>query len=95
MDSQPYGDPVPRGQRQPGVEWVQGTQNAEPGPDGPLGIVFMRHRIAKIDQHAIPEVLGKITVKEVNHRGTGLMVGAHDLPQVFRVQVPRQRGRVN
>ena len=70
-------------------------QNAEPRPHRPLGVVFMRHGVAKIDQHTIAEVLSNIAVILVNHRGTGLVVGPHDLPQVFRVQVPRQRGRVN
>jgi hypothetical protein len=45
----------------------------------------MRQGIAKIDQYVIPEVLGNIAVKPVNHCGTGLMVGPHDLSQVFRV----------
>jgi hypothetical protein len=48
-----------------------------------MGVVFMRQGIAKINQHPIPEVLGNVAVKPVNHRGTGLMVGAHELPQVF------------
>jgi hypothetical protein len=55
----------------------------------------MGHRIAKIHQYAITEVLGQIAVKPVNHLGTGLMVGTHHLPQVFWVQVPRQRGRAD
>ena len=73
---------------------VHGLQNAETGPDGPLGIVFVRHRIAKIDQDTITERVGKRAVKAVNHLGTGLTIGAHDLPQVFRVQVPCQGGKV-
>jgi hypothetical protein len=52
----------------------------------------MRQGIAKIDQHPIPEVLGNIAVILVHHRGTGLIVGAHYLAVVFRVQVPRQGG---
>ena len=95
MHPQPHGHPVPEGQGQPGVERGEGLQHAEPRPDGPLGVVFMRHRIAKIHQHAIAKVLGHIAVKALNHLGTGLMVGAHHLPEVFRVQVPRQPGRVD
>jgi hypothetical protein len=76
-------------QRQLGVERGNGVQNAEPRPDGPLGVVFMGHGIAKIHQHAIAQILGQITVKVLHHVGTGLVVGADNLPVVFRVQVPR------
>jgi hypothetical protein len=55
----------------------------------------MRHRITKIDQQAIAEVLGNIAVILVNHRSTGLLVGAHHLAVVFWVQMPRQGGRVD
>ena len=95
MDPQPHSDPVPWGQRQPGVERVQGVQHAQPRPDGPLGIVFMRQGIAKIDHEATLEVLGQIAVIPVNHRGTALLVGPHHLAQVFWVQVPRQRRRID
>ena len=55
MQSQLHGDALPGGQGQPQDERVHGLQNAETGPDGPLGIVFVRHRIAKIDQDTITE----------------------------------------
>jgi hypothetical protein len=36
-----------------------------------------------------------IAIKPVNHLGTGLVVGAHHLAQVFRIQVLRQRSGVH
>src|SRR5262249_49000078 len=68
---------------------------AEPGPDGPLGIVFVRDGVAKIHQYPIPKVLGQVAVKALNPLCTGLVIGLHHLPEVFRVQAPRQRGRVD
>ena len=95
MHPQPHSHPVPRGQGQPSVERLEGVQQAEPGADGPLGVVFVRYGVAKIRQHPIAQVLGQIAVKALNHLCTGLVVGLHHLPEVFRVQATRQRGRVD
>jgi hypothetical protein len=95
MHAQAHGDVLPGGQRELRGERRKSLQNAEPRPDGPLGVIFMRHGMAKIDQQAIAQVLRHIAVKTLNHLGAGLMIGAHDVPQVFRVQVARQPGRVH
>ena len=60
-------------------------QQGQPCPDGPLGVIFMRHRIAKIHQHAVAQVLRDIAVKPLHHLGTGLMVGLQHLAVLFRV----------
>ena len=55
----------------------------------------MRHGRAKIHQDAIPEVLGNIAVKPMNHLNTSAMVGLHHVSQVFRVQMRSQRGCID
>jgi hypothetical protein len=47
----------------------------------------MRLRVAKIDQQAVPQVLCDIPVETLDHLRTGLLVGAHDLTEIFRVQL--------
>lgn len=78
-----------------GAHTFEGLQQAKTSADGPLGVVFMRHGVAKIHQHAIAQVLSQIAVKALNHRSAGLMVGADNLTVVFWVQVPRQPGRMH
>src|SRR6266446_1505990 len=50
----------------------------------------MRLGIAKIDEQPIAEILGNMAVKALDDLGTGGLVGAHDLPQVFWVELARE-----
>ena len=43
--------------------------------------------IAKIDQQPIAEVLGDMALVGLDNLGSGLLVGAHDRTQVFRVEL--------
>jgi hypothetical protein len=43
--------------------------------------------IAKVDQEAITEQLGNMAVKALNDLGTGALVRADDLAQVFEVEL--------
>jgi hypothetical protein len=95
MHPQPHGHPVRRRQGEAGVERLDGRHNAEPGPDGPLGVVFMGYGIAKIHQQASAQVLRHIAVEALDYRRAGLMIGAHDVPKVFGVQVAREPGRIH
>src|SRR5215471_15259381 len=54
----------------------------------------MRYGVAKIRQHVITPVMGEIAVKPLYDLRTGLIIGMYDLPQVFRVEVRRERSRV-
>jgi hypothetical protein len=74
-----------------GAEGGKSVQQAQPRPDRPLGIIFMRHWIAKIAQHAIAKVLGQIAIKALQHLGTDPVIGAHHLAVVFRVQTSGER----
>jgi hypothetical protein len=44
-------------------------------------------RITKVDQQAIAEILGNVSLKALDDRGTGGLIGSDDLPVVFRVKL--------
>jgi len=85
----------PRPLSQAAVEGVQRLDNAQPGMHSALRIVFMRLGIAKIDQQAVAEILGDMPVKALDDLGTGGLVGAHHLPQIFGIELARERGRIH
>src|SRR5262245_61674785 len=55
----------------------------------------MRLGIAKIDEQAVAEVLGDMPRKALDDLGTGSLVGAHHLPQVFRIELTGERSRLH
>jgi hypothetical protein len=60
-----------------------------------LGVVLVRLGIAKVDQQPISEVLRNMAVKALDHRGAGILVGAHQRTVVLRVEPPGQSGRLD
>jgi len=80
---------------QASIELPQGFHHAQASTHGPLRIVFMRLRIAKVDQQAIAQILGNRAVKTLDHCSTGLMVGTHHLPQVFRIELSGEHSRIH
>ena len=64
-----------------------GVHNAQPRMHPTQGIVFVRHRPAKVHQQAIAEILRDVARVLVNDLGRGRLVGAHDLAQVFGVEL--------
>jgi hypothetical protein len=73
--------------RQAGIELSQSLHDAQPGAHGALGVIFVRLGIAKVDQQAITEILRNMPLKAGDDLGTSLLIGPHNLPQVFRVQL--------
>jgi hypothetical protein len=69
-------------------------QDAQAGAYGALRVIFMRLRIAKIDQQAIAQVLRHMPGKALDHSDAGDLIGADDLAEVFRIELPGQTGRV-
>jgi hypothetical protein len=90
MNPQSHRQRLARRQRRVGRACSESVQQCQPGPDGSLGVIFMRHRIAKIHQHAVAQVLRDIAVKPLHHLGTGLVVGMQHLTVLFRVRTFRQ-----
>jgi hypothetical protein len=78
-----------------GIEFVDGSNQRQPGTYGPLDIVLMRPGITKIGQHTIAHVLGNETAGRGNYICANPVIGADDLPQVFRIQPPRKGSRAD
>ena len=55
----------------------------------------MRLGIAKVDQQAIAQILGNMALEALDDLGTGLLIGAHHLAVVFRVELAGEAGGVH
>jgi hypothetical protein len=55
----------------------------------------MRVWVAKVDQQAIPEILGNMAIKALDHLSTSRLIRPDHLPQVFQVEVAGQRCRID
>jgi hypothetical protein len=73
---------------------AHGLHNPQPSPHGPLGVIFVRQRVAEVDEQAIAEILGDMPVIARNHPGAGVLIGPHHCAQLFRVQLAGEHGRV-
>jgi hypothetical protein len=76
------------------IQGAHRLDKTQPGPDGAMRIVFMRLRIAKVDEQPITQILGNVAVKALDHLRTGGLIGLDHLAQVFRVEVTGEHGRV-
>jgi hypothetical protein len=74
-----------------GIQCTYGVHNLDPAPDRAVGIVFVRTRIAKVDQQTITKQLGNIAVEALDDLSAGALVGADDLTQVFGVNIAALR----
>jgi hypothetical protein len=63
MDPQAHGEAHPL--RQARIALSQGVEHPQPGPHGPLGIIFVRQGVPKVDEQAIPEILAICPSKRV------------------------------
>ena len=52
----------------------------------------MRLGITRIDQQAIPEILGDMPVKALDDLGTDSLVGTHHLAQIFGIELAGECG---
>ena len=59
--------------------------DTQAGVDGTLGIIFMRHRIAEIDQETITEVLHDLPIEALDDVCNRLLIRPHNLAQIFRI----------
>ena len=81
--------------RQARIELSHSRHQAKTGAYRPLGVIFMRLRIAKVHQEAIAQILRDIAAEALDHRRTGFLVGPHYLPQVLRVELDSESRRVH
>jgi hypothetical protein len=76
-------------------EGSHGLDHRQSCPHGALRVVFVRQRIAKVDQQAIPQVLGNVPTETLDDRGAGGLVGSHCGAVVLRVELPGQCRRAH
>jgi hypothetical protein len=76
------------------IELSHGFDRPESGPHGALGVIFMRQGVAEVDQQAIAEILGDMSLKAGDHLGAGVLIGPHHLAQLFRVELTGEHSRV-
>src|SRR5262245_19895717 len=55
----------------------------------------MRLGITKIDQQTIAEILGDMPLETLDDLGTGGLVGAYYLPQIFGIELAGECGRIH
>jgi hypothetical protein len=87
MDTKAHRDPDPMALREMGIECLQHPQHPKTSTDGALRVILVRLGIPKVDEQAIAQVLGNVPVKALDDLRAGALVGAHDLPQVFGIEV--------
>ena len=95
MDAQAHGQLHPPLLRQAGIELPQGLDHPQPGPHGPLGVIFVRQRVAEVDEQAIAEILRDMPLKAGDHLGARVLIGPHHLAEVFRVKLAGEDGGVH
>jgi hypothetical protein len=95
MDPQAYGQADTLMLGQSAIQGGHDLDNPQPGPDRTLGIVFMRLRIAEVDQQPIAQILGDVAVEALDDLSTDALVGTDDLTEIFWVELRRERCRVD
>src|SRR5262249_29377743 len=70
----PHRQPDPVRASQASVQGSEGRDDPEASTYGALGIVFMRLRIATVDQQAIAEILRDMPLKALDDLGAGGLV---------------------
>ncbi len=67
----------------------------EAGPNGTLGVILMRLRIAEINQHAVAHIFRDEAPEAAHSIGDARLIGRNDLAQVLRVHACGERRRTN
>ena len=68
--------------------------DAQPGAYRPLGIIFVRQRVAEVDEQAIAEVLRDMPFEAGDHLGAGVLIGPHHLAPLLGVELTGEAGGV-
>jgi len=74
------------------IQDAYGRDHTQPGTYSARRVVFVGVRIAKVDQESIAQILCDRAFEALDHLGTGLLIGADDLAQVFRVELRGEGG---
>jgi hypothetical protein len=78
-DTYPYLHRLGRGEQSDGID------QRKTNPDRPLGVIFVRCRIAEINEHAVAHVLRDEAIKSGDRLGDAFVIGTDHCAQVLRV----------
>ena len=95
MQAQADGHTHPVLWLQAGIQRCHGVHHGQPGAHRPLGGIFVRLRIAKVDQQTIAQVLRHVAVKGLHRRHRGLLIGPHHGAVVFWIKLLGEFCRVD
>jgi hypothetical protein len=62
---------------------------------GSLGVIFMRCRIAEVNQHTIAQIPGDEAPEAAHGLGDARLIGRNDLAQVLQVHACGERRRTD
>jgi hypothetical protein len=77
------------------MQGAQGVEQRQAGMHSAMRGIFVGLGPAKVDQQTIAEILGDMSIEVLDDLGTGGLMGAPHLPQVFRVELAGEAGGVH
>ncbi len=91
-NNQPRGDADARlkGHSGSDLQPADRVEDGKAGAHGLLGVMLMSRRVAKIDQHAIAQVLGDKSIESGHHIGAPFVEGGDQIPHVLGVKTGRK-----
>ena len=84
-NDQPSGDANTGLQRSRRLECDHRRDQLQPGAHRPLGVILMGLGVAKVDKHAVAQILRHEAAEAAHGLSDAFMVGRDDFAQVFRV----------
>ncbi len=87
--------PRVRGRVGRGKALCHGFRQRQRAAHGIFGVVFMRLRIAEIDEDAVAHIFRDIAAELGHGFGRAFVIGGDDLAQILRIELRRQRGRAD
>ena len=78
-----------------GLQPADRSDQLQPRPYRPLGIILVRLRIAEIHEHAVAHVLRYEPAEALHGLGDAFLIGGNDLAQVLRVHARGERCRTD
>ena len=80
---------------QAGIAVSHRREDAKTSSYGSLGIIFVCPGITKVHQQSIPEQLGDMSIVALDDVRTSRLIGTHDIPVLFGIEVGRECGGVH
>src|SRR5215471_18286848 len=69
------------------IEVSHGSKNSQTSSYCSLGVIFVSHRKAEVDQETIAQVLGDMPIVALDNVGTHLLICTDHVTPVFRIEL--------